>query len=47
LWPAVASSRTYSWIGGDEAGEVADAARRGHRWRSLIWRHSDGAFAEW
>ena len=30
----------------DEA-VVREAARRGHRWRSPIWRHSDGAFAEW
>jgi galactonate dehydratase len=30
----------------DEAA-VREAAKRGHRWRSPIWRHSDGAFAEW
>ena len=30
----------------DEA-VVREAGRRGHRWRSPIWRHSDGAFAEW
>jgi galactonate dehydratase len=26
---------------------VRQAAGRGHRWRSPVWRHSDGAFAEW
>jgi galactonate dehydratase len=30
-----------------DEGAVREAARRGHRWRSPIWRHSDGAFAEW
>ncbi|MFC4006239.1 galactonate dehydratase [Nonomuraea purpurea] len=30
----------------DEA-EVERAARRGHRWRSPLWRHADGSFAEW
>ncbi len=23
------------------------AAERGHRWRSPVWRHDDGSFAEW
>ena len=26
---------------------VAKAAEVGHRWRSPIWRHEDGSFAEW
>jgi galactonate dehydratase len=26
---------------------VRAAAERGHRWRSPVWRHADGAFAEW
>ena len=26
---------------------VIDRARTGHRWRSPIWRHTDGSFAEW
>jgi galactonate dehydratase len=26
---------------------VRRAAERGHRWRSPVWRHEDGAFAEW
>jgi galactonate dehydratase len=26
---------------------VRDRARIGHQWRSPIWRHSDGSFAEW
>ena len=30
----------------DEA-KVAAAARRGHRWRAPVWRHEDGAIAEW
>jgi galactonate dehydratase len=30
----------------DEAA-VRDAAERGHQWRSPVWRHGDGAFAEW
>lgn len=30
----------------DEAA-VRDAAARGHRWRSPVWRHQDGTFAEW
>lgn len=30
----------------DEAA-VRAADRRGHAWRTPIWRHSDGAFAEW
>jgi galactonate dehydratase len=30
----------------DEAA-VRDAAARGHAWRSPIWRHTDGGFAEW
>jgi galactonate dehydratase len=30
----------------DEAA-VRDAGTRGHRWRSPVWRHADGAFAEW
>ncbi|WP_326629896.1 hypothetical protein OIE67_38945 [Nonomuraea fuscirosea] len=30
----------------DEA-EVERAAQRGHRWRSPLWRHPDGSFAEW
>jgi galactonate dehydratase len=30
----------------DEAA-VRRAAERGHRWRSPVWRHHDGAFAEW
>ncbi|MBB3662496.1 MULTISPECIES: galactonate dehydratase [Prauserella salsuginis group] len=30
----------------DEAA-VAKAAETGHRWRSPIWRHEDGGFAEW
>ena len=27
--------------------KVAAAARRGHRWRAPVWRHEDGAIAEW
>lgn len=30
----------------DEAA-VRDAATRGHAWRSPVWRHADGSFAEW
>ncbi len=30
----------------DEA-EVERMARQGHRWRSPVWRHADGSFAEW
>jgi galactonate dehydratase len=30
----------------DEAA-VREAARRGHRWRSPIWRYEDGSLAEW
>lgn len=30
----------------DEAA-VRTAAERGHRWRSPVWRHHDGALAEW
>jgi galactonate dehydratase len=30
----------------DEAA-VRDAAKRGHSWRSPVWRHADGSFAEW
>ena len=30
----------------DEA-KVAAAAQRGHRWRAPVWRHEDGAIAEW
>ncbi|WP_430298202.1 galactonate dehydratase [Sinomonas sp. B1-1] len=30
----------------DEAA-VRDADRRGHAWRGPVWRHPDGAFAEW
>jgi galactonate dehydratase len=30
----------------DEAA-VREAAERGHRWRSPVWRHHDGTFAEW
>jgi galactonate dehydratase len=30
----------------DEAA-VRDAARRGHEWRTPIWRHGDGSLAEW
>lgn len=26
---------------------VEEAAQVGHRWRSPIWRHGDGSFAEW
>jgi galactonate dehydratase len=26
---------------------VREAAQRGHRWRSPLWRHRDGSFAEW
>ena len=26
---------------------VRERARIGHRWRSPIWRHADGSFAEW
>lgn len=26
---------------------VRDADRRGHAWRSPLWRHDDGSFAEW
>ncbi len=26
---------------------VLDRARIGHQWRSPIWRHADGSFAEW
>jgi galactonate dehydratase len=30
----------------DEA-KVAEMARVGHRWRAPVWRHEDGAIAEW
>jgi len=30
----------------DEA-KVREAGKQGHRWRNPIWRHADGAFAEW
>ena len=30
----------------DEAA-VRAAAEKGHRWRSPVWRHRDGSFAEW
>ncbi|MEV4567541.1 galactonate dehydratase [Nonomuraea sp. NPDC049419] len=30
----------------DEAA-VERAAQQGHRWRSPLWRHPDGSFAEW
>ncbi|TYB64776.1 galactonate dehydratase [Nonomuraea sp. PA05] len=30
-----------------DEGEVERMARRGHRWRSPLWRHPDGSFAEW
>lgn len=30
----------------DEA-RVAAAAEEGHRWRAPVWRHADGAIAEW
>ena len=30
----------------DEAA-VREADKRGHSWRSPIWRHADGSFAEW
>jgi len=30
-----------------DAAEVERAARTGHRWRSPVWRHADGSFAEW
>ncbi len=30
----------------DEAA-VRDAAAHGHRWRNPVWRHADGALAEW
>jgi galactonate dehydratase len=26
---------------------VREADSRGHAWRSPVWRHSDGSFAEW
>jgi len=26
---------------------VKERAREGHRWRSPVWRHEDGSFAEW
>ncbi len=26
---------------------VRDAAAHGHRWRNPVWRHADGALAEW
>ena len=26
---------------------VREAAELGHRWRNPVWRHADGAFAEW
>jgi galactonate dehydratase len=26
---------------------VRRAAEQGHRWRNPVWRHADGAFAEW
>ena len=26
---------------------VREADRRGHAWRTPIWRHEDGSFAEW
>jgi galactonate dehydratase len=30
----------------DEA-KVIEAAKHGHRWRAPVWRHEDGAIAEW
>ena len=30
----------------DEAA-VREAAKRGHRWRSPVWRDGAGAFTEW
>lgn len=30
----------------DEA-KVAEVAAEGHRWRAPVWRHADGAIAEW
>lgn len=30
-----------------DEGAVREAARSGHRWRNPVWRHADGAFAEW
>ena len=27
--------------------KVIEAAKRGHRWRAPVWRHEDGAIAEW
>ncbi len=27
--------------------KVAEAAKRGHRWRAPVWRHQDGSIAEW
>jgi galactonate dehydratase len=30
-----------------DEGAVREAAERGHRWRSPVWRHHDGTFAEW
>jgi galactonate dehydratase len=33
-------------VGVDEA-KVIEAAKHGHRWRAPVWRHEDGAIAEW
>ena len=30
-----------------DAKAVERAAEIGHRWRSPVWRHPDGSFAEW
>ncbi|MEO7006926.1 MAG: galactonate dehydratase [Terrimesophilobacter sp.] len=30
-----------------DEGAVRAADQRGHAWRSPVWRHSDGSFAEW
>ena len=30
-----------------DEGAVREADKRGHSWRSPIWRHADGSFAEW
>ena len=30
-----------------DAEAVEKAAAMGHRWRSPVWRHPDGSFAEW
>ncbi|MDR0345002.1 MAG: galactonate dehydratase [Nocardiopsaceae bacterium] len=43
---AVPAGRPGLGLDIDEAA-VRRAARDGHRWRTPVWRHDDGSFAEW